>query len=234
MRKGVFMKRLIYSVEDDESIRELIEYTLKTEGYEVCSFATAEECLAAFAEAKPALLLLDIMLPGMDGAEALRIIRGEHKNSDVKIIILTAKNSEINKVSGLNDGADDYITKPFSVLELCARIKAHLRRRALGVSGTAMEFSGIRLDTDSHTVEADGVNIDLTYKEFEILRELMENAGTVLERERLIRDIWDTEYYGESRTVDIHIKNIRAKLGERGDCIVSVRGVGYVLKGGAK
>ncbi|MDR1939458.1 MAG: response regulator transcription factor [Clostridiales bacterium] len=228
------MKRLIYSVEDDESIRGLIKYTLTNEGYEVQSFETAEECLAAIEKRPPSLLLLDLMLPRLDGTEAMKIIRDKYKTLNIKIIILTAKSSEINKVEGLNCGADDYMTKPFSVLELAARVRAHLRKYAADVCGPVLEFAGISLNADSREVKADGRPIELTYKEFELLKILLENAGSVLERERLIRELWETEYYGESRTVDIHIKNLRAKLGACGDLIVSARGVGYILKDRAK
>ncbi|MDR2090990.1 MAG: response regulator transcription factor [Clostridiales bacterium] len=225
------MKQLIYGVEDDESLRELIKYTLTNDGYEALMFANAEDCLEAFDKRQPSLLLLDIMLPGMDGMEALKIIREKYKNLNVKIIMLTAKNSEINKISGLNGGADDYMTKPFSVLELTARIKAHLRQRAVSVGGGVIEFAGIGLNAASREARAGGEPLNLTYLEFELLKILLENAGTVLERERLLREIWGMEYFGESRTVDIHIKNLRAKMGGYGACIVSARGLGYVLKG---
>ncbi|MDR3185319.1 MAG: response regulator transcription factor [Christensenellaceae bacterium] len=224
------MKQLIYSVEDDDSIRELINYALINEDFEVVSFITAEACLSAFEKRLPSLLLLDIMLPGMDGIEALEFVRRKYKNLDIKIIMLTAKNSEMNKVIGLNCGADDYITKPFSVLEFIARIKAHLRQRSVGVSDGIIEISGVRLNPRSREVEVCGQSINLTYLEFEILKTLMENSGNVMTREMLLTDIWGTDYFGESRTVDIHIKNIRAKLDKKKDLIVSARGVGYILK----
>ncbi|MDR1906202.1 MAG: response regulator transcription factor [Clostridiales bacterium] len=225
------MNRLIYSVEDDESIGELIKYSLTNAGYEVDLFTNAEDMFDALQKRQPSLILMDIMLPGADGIEAIKKIREKYQNVNIKIILLTAKNSEINKISGLNDGADDYVTKPFSILELIARIKAHLRKYTTDISDGDLTFADIKLNTNSREVAVSGSRVDLTYKEFELLRALMENAGVVLDREKLIKDIWGFEYFGESRTVDIHIKNLRAKLGAAGERITSVRGVGYILRG---
>lgn len=225
------MKQLIYSVEDDESIRELIKYALINEGFEVAVFENAEDMLKALEDAPPQLILIDIMLPKMNGIEALKFIREKYKSVNIKIIMLTAKNSEISKVSGLNDGADDYVTKPFSVLELIARIKANLRKFSIDViDGGTFSFSGICLNTLNRTVTVDGTDVSLTYKEFELLLTLIKNAGVILEREKLLKEIWGYEYFGESRTVDIHIKNLRTKLGKYSECIQSVRGAGYILK----
>ncbi|MDR2046884.1 MAG: response regulator transcription factor [Clostridiales bacterium] len=224
------MKQLIYSAEDDVSLGELIKYALTEAGYEARLFTTAESMIEAMVERPPSLILLDVMLPGMDGIDALEFIRNRYKNVNVKIILLTAKNGEIDKIFGLNGGADDYITKPFSVLELIARVKAHLRRYATDVSGDALVFRGLKLFPGSRSVTVDGQPTELTYKEFELLKMLLENVGTVLDRAKLIKEIWGFEYFGESRTVDIHIKNLRAKLGGYANCIVNARGVGYVLK----
>jgi len=224
------MAGLIYNAEDDASIRELIGYALASAGYEIVSFETAEEMLSALDKRLPDLIILDVMLPAMDGIEALKIIRSKYKNVGIKIIMLTAKTSEVNKITGLDSGADDYITKPFSVLELVARVKAQLRKFTLSASGDTISFGGMCLNTASRTVISDGEEITLTYKEFEILQILLKSAGNVVARESILKEIWGYDYFGDSRTVDIHIKNIRAKLGDNGSCIVSVRGVGYVLK----
>jgi two-component system alkaline phosphatase synthesis response regulator PhoP len=220
------MASVIYSVEDDESIRELISYALVNAGFQVSSFATAEKMLKEFEQKTPDLVILDIMLPGLDGIEALKQIR--EKNKSIKIIMLTAKKAEHNKVQGLDSGADDYITKPFSVLELVARVKAHLRTQSK--SGDTITCSGLVVNPSARTVTSNGKPVMLTYKEFELLLALIKKAGTVVTREELLHEVWGYEYYGESRTVDIHIKNLRTKLGKGGDCIVSVRGVGYTVK----
>jgi two-component system alkaline phosphatase synthesis response regulator PhoP len=221
--------KLIYSVEDDASIGALTAYTLTSAGYEVMSFTSAESMLTAMEQRLPSLILLDLMLPGMDGITALRLIRDKYKGLNVKIILLTAKSSEIDKVSGLNVGADDYVTKPFSVLELTARVRAHLRGYSATLADGRMVFGGIEIDLRRREVTAGGKAVALTFTEFELLKILAQNAGTVLDRERLVREIWGEEYFGESRTVDIHIKNLRGKLGEYGRSIVSSRGVGYIL-----
>ena len=223
-------RKSIYSVEDDGPIRELIAYALKSEGYEVKSFADAESMLAEAALAMPDLILLDIMLPKMDGIEALKILRERYKSADFKVIMLTAKTSEINKVTGLDAGADDYITKPFSVLELTARIRANLRKRAAGLDGGEIKMGPIALNQSGREATVDGAAVNLTAKEFELLKYLLLNAGTVVERDRLLKDIWGYEYFGESRTVDNHIKNLREKLGKGGELIEAVRGAGYILK----
>jgi len=224
--------KLIYSVEDDESIKELIKYALESAGFEVLSFDNAEDMLKVFAKQKPELVILDIMLPIMDGIEALKLIRSDVKNKDIKIVMLTAKTSEANKLVGLDSGADDYITKPFSVLELVARVKAHLRNTNQSCNAPQIfKFKEITLDDTSRTALLDKTPVDLTFKEFELLKMLMKNAGKVINREEFLNQIWGYEYYGESRTVDIHIKNLRAKLGEYGEYIVGVRSIGYILKG---
>jgi len=224
------MAHLIYSVEDDASIRELINYALSNAGYEVLSFESAEALMPVLKRRIPDLIVLDIMLPGADGIETLKQIRAEYMGVGVKILMLTAKSSEINKITGLELGADDYMTKPFSVLELTARVKAHLRQFTALPKDGILTADGIKLNPSTRTVVADGEPVTLTYKEFELLHTLMKNAGAVISRESFVREIWGEEYFGDSRTVDIHIKNLRAKLKAGGGRIVSVRGVGYVLK----
>ena len=223
-------KQLIYSVDDDDAIRELIAYVVKSEGYEVKSFVTAEDMLSETEKCAPNLILLDIMLPKMDGIEALKILREKYRSADIKVIMLTAKASEINKVTGLDAGADDYITKPFSVLELMARIRANLRKKTAPIENNEIRVSSVTLNQSGRKVAAGGAEINLTAKEFELLRYLMLNAGTVLGRDRLLKDIWGFDYFGESRTVDNHIKNLREKLGAAGRAIESVRGAGYIFK----
>ena len=220
------MASLIYSVEDDESIRELIGYALTNAGFKVVSFLAAEGMLEAIKAETPDIIILDIMLPGVDGIEALKTIRAKNKN--VKVIMLTAKKEEYNKIHGLDSGADDYITKPFSVLELVARVKAHLRN--VPTSGGIIAHGTLIVNPSARTVTAGDQLVTLTYKEFELLLALIKRVGVVVSREELLREVWNYEYYGEDRTVDIHIKNLRSKLGSHGDCIVSVRGVGYTVK----
>lgn len=223
-------KQLLYIVEDDENIRELISYALRNEGFEIRAFEKGEDFLVAVKEQIPNLALLDIMLPDIDGIELLTRIRSEYKNFNIKVIMLTAKNSEINKVTGLNLGADDYITKPFSVLELIARVKANLRKYDIEVSDKTLSLKGLKINVGSREVFIDGNKINLTYKEFELLKILMQNLNNVVSRETLLEQVWGYEYYGQTRTLDIHIKTLRAKLGNISDCIVTVRGAGFMMK----
>jgi len=221
---------LIYSAEDDDAIRDLIEYAIKGEGFEAKVFADADKMLLECEKRIPDLILLDIMMPGTDGISALKIFKEKYKSADTRIIMLSAKNSEINKITGLDAGADDYIVKPFSVLELMARIRANLRKKAATpMPQSKLEANNIVLSQESRTVTANEKEITLTHKEFELLKFLMLNVGNVVERDKLLKEIWGYEYFGESRTVDIHIKNLRDKLGVEGDAIQSVRGVGYIL-----
>ena len=223
-------KQLIYIVEDDESIRELVTYALSSEGFETTAFETAESMLDALPKKLPQLILLDIMLPGMDGIALLRHIRAEYKNLNIKIIMLTAKSSEINKVTGLNLGADDYIAKPFSVLELAARVKANLRKYSVDIANDVLSFNDLEINIASREVSIADKKITLTLKEFELLKILMENIGNVVEREKLLDKVWGYEYYGQTRTLDIHIKTLREKLGAYGENIITYRGVGYSLR----
>ncbi|WP_066647401.1 response regulator transcription factor [Christensenella timonensis] len=217
-------------VEDDAAVRELITCTLQSAGFDVHAYACGEDMLREYGRMEtPQAILLDIMLPGIDGFETLRRLR-EKEDFAVPVIFLTARTTEVDKVSGLNQGADDYITKPFGVLELIARVNAVIRRagQRTGKPGVqAMEQGGLVMDTTGHILYVDGKKTELTYKEFEMLRYFMKNTGMVLTREMLLNKIWGIEADIETRTVDMHIKTLRKKLGRCGDYIKTVRGVGY-------
>ena len=223
---------MIYCVEDDSNIRELVVYALKTGGLEAEGFEDAENFYTALKKEKPELVLLDIMLPGEDGMSVLADLKSRNETKNIPVIMLTAKGAEYDKVRGLNQGADDYVTKPFGVMELLARIKAVLRR-----SGTTQEVKheisagAIVIDLDRHQVYAGDNEVELTYKEFELLQYLLENRGLVLSREKLLKAIWGYDFEGETRTVDVHIGNLRQKLGSSGSAIETVRGIGYRIGG---
>lgn len=222
----------IYLVEDDESIRELVLYALKNGGYEAAGFSGGGKFWRALEQKVPDLVLLDIMLPGDDGFRLLGRLRENSRYAAVPVIMLTAKVSEYDKVRALDNGADDYITKPFGVMELLSRIRAVLRRAAPQTPDKILRAGGVALDEARRTVEAGGVPVTLTYKEFELLAYLMRNTGLVLSREKIMERVWGFDYEGESRTVDMHIKTLRQKLGACGGLIETVRGVGYKLIGG--
>lgn len=214
---------MIYVVEDDKSIRNLIEYALSEKSYQVKTFADGLDIVDAVKENAPELIILDIMLPGKDGIEILNEIR---EFSDIPIILLTARTDEFDKVMGLESGADDYITKPFSVLELLSRVKAILRR-SVKKDTDHINYNNISLNTKKRTVKVDGKLIDLTYKEFEMLLFLMNNIGNVITREDFLLKIWGYDYEGETRTVDVHIASLRSKLLDAGKLIKTVRNLGY-------
>ncbi len=220
---------MIYIVEDDNSIRELLEYSLNNSGFEAEGFETPTRFHAAMREKKPELILLDIMLPEEDGLHILRGLRADSSTADIPVIMLTAKTGEYDKVIGLDSGADDYVTKPFSIMELISRIKAVLRRSEKKEQDI-LSAGGISLDRKRHTVTADGAEVVLTYKEFELLSLLMQNRNIVLERDRLLNEIWGYDFDGETRTIDVHIRTLRSKLGDAGACIKTVRGIGYKLE----
>lgn len=224
---------MIYCVEDDRSIRELIIYALQSGGYEAVGFGEGNAFFAAIESRLPDLILLDIMLPGEDGIEILKKLKDSVKTRHIPVIMITAKSAEYDKVLGLDSGADDYITKPFGIMEFLSRVRAVLRRA--GNAGNVSELSAGRLKmyVDRHMVLADGKEIALTPKEFELLKYLMENAGIVLTRDRLLERVWGYEFEGETRTVDVHIRSLRQKLGEAGSVIETVRGVGYRIGGKA-
>lgn len=223
---------MIYLVEDDESIRELILYALHSSGFEGRGFSSAEELWPAIKAGTPNLVLLDIMLPGEDGLKILSKIRQNPQMRQTPVIMLTAKAAEYDKVKGLDLGADDYITKPFGVMELISRIRAVLRRSNVQApSEEALVYQTIRLDPQRRTVTASDVPVTLTFKEFELLSYLLKNEGIVLTREKIMEKVWGFDYEGESRTVDMHIKSLRHKLGSSGELIQTVRGVGYKIGG---
>ena len=218
----------IFCVEDDKSIRDLIIYALSNEGFEVEGFENFSTMKKGLEKSKPALFLLDIMLPGEDGLYILNWLR-HNSYKDTPVIMLTAKDHEIDKVKGLDMGADDYITKPFSVLELCARVRAILRRIPQE-NAAILETNGIRLDKIARKVFIDDNEIELTYKEFELLAYLIQNKGIVLSRDKIMEEIWGFDYEGESRTVDVHIAFLRQKLGSYGGLIKTIRNVGYKME----
>lgn len=220
----------IYIVEDDVNIREIERYALKNSGYDVEEFENGKEFFKRMEKKLPSLILLDIMLPHEDGLDILTKIRANKFTAAIPVIMVTAKASELDKVKGLDLGADDYMTKPFGVMELISRVKALLRRVGKGQAESKLCHGDILLDSDKHAVTVCGKNCELTYKEFELLKYLMINRGIVLSRDKIMDQVWGFEYEGESRTVDMHIKTLRQKLGISGRCIRTVRNVGYMIE----
>ncbi len=218
---------LIYIVEDDTNIRELETYALKNSGYEVQSFAESKSFFKACTTQIPQLVILDVMLPDFDGLSVLEKLRQDAVTKSVPVILVTAKGSEMDKVKGLDMGADDYITKPFSVLELISRVRAILRRCSVENKLDVITLGGIVFDDSKHTVTSDGEPCTLTYKEYELLKYLLKNKGMALTRENIILNVWGYDFEGESRTVDMHITTLRQKLGSCGNLIKTVRNVGY-------
>ncbi len=219
---------LIYVIEDDENIRDLVKIALEGAAYNVEAFETAEEALSRIKEKKPDLAIFDIMLPGMSGIDAVNELKSHNAYKDIPIIHLTAKDREIDKVKGLDGGADDYITKPFGILELMARIRSVLRRSASEIS--IESYGCLEINTDTREVIVNGNIVALTFKEYELLKFLIENKKRVISRTELLNEVWGYEYIGETRTIDIHIRTIRQKLGEAGSYIKTVRGMGYRFK----
>ena len=218
---------MIYCVEDERNIRELLVYTLGSSGYEAKGVANGKELKKALKEEMPDLILLDIMLPGEDGYAVLEYLKGRPDTQDIPVIMVTAKEAEYDKVRGLEGGADDFITKPFGMMEFLARVKAVLRRTKKQEQPKEYHYKGLTVDMKSRKVWENGRSVDLTLKEFELLRYLLENHGTVLSREKILEKIWGYDFDGETRTVDVHIRTLRQKLGEAGAMIETVRGVGY-------
>ncbi len=220
---------LVYIVEDDEDINELLVYNLQKEGFSVKSFYNSIDALKEIKTDKPDILLLDIMLPDIDGLEFCKILKSDKELSDIPIIMLTAKSTEIDKIVGLELGADDYITKPFSMRELIARIRAVLRRhkRYSSKEKEKISIGNLSIDTESLEVRLSGKKINLTSKEFKLLLFLVKNQNKVLSREDILNNVWKNEYDVYDRTVDVHIKHLREKLGEYKNCIKTVRGIGY-------
>lgn len=235
------MKERIVIVEDDESIRRLVEVALLGNGYEAVGFDNASEALKDMGENVPGLAIFDIMMEGMDGLEAVRLMRRDPALCQIPVIMLTARDTEADKIIGLDSGADDYMTKPFSVLELCARVRARLRKHTLQEPAPeetrVFEGGGVKLDVDIHQVTVDGQPVDMTLKEFELLKLLMKNQNRAVPRAELLREIWGMDFCGETRTLDIHIGTLRHKLGDSSDnsrYIKTVRGIGYRFIGGSK
>lgn len=221
---------LIYIVEDDTNIREIESFALKNSGYNIADFESALEFYKALQNKIPDLILLDIMLPDEDGLMILKRLRSTPETKKIPIIMVTAKTTEIDKVKGLDSGADDYITKPFGIMELISRVKALLRRSG-DYEEKVISVGDIIIDDSKHTVTVDGELCELTYKEYELLKLLMNNMGIVLKREVIMERIWGIDFEGESRTLDMHIKTLRKKLGNGGQFIKTVRNVGYVING---
>jgi len=221
---------MIYCVEDDSSIRELMLYTLRASGFESEGFPDGTGLFAALSRQHPQLILLDVMLPGMDGIEILKVLRGNPATAQIPVIMASAKGTEYDKVTGLDAGADDYLAKPFGMMEMISRIRAVLRRSPCAKSEKTLCFGQIQMDPLSHTVSAAKNRVELTVKEFALLQLFLEHPGRVFSRDQLLERIWSTDYIGETRTVDVHIGTLRTKLGSCGEYIRTVRGVGYRLE----
>lgn len=222
---------MIWCVDDDSTIRDIEVYTLTQTGFGAKGFPDGLSMLEALKTENPELIVLDIMMPGMDGVEVLKEIRGNTETRKIPVIMATAKGTEMDKIQSLDIGADDYLVKPFGVMEMVSRIKAVLRRCAPEEIDEVMRIGEIVLDDKKHAVSVSGENVTLTYKEFEILKLFMSHPGEVFSRDKLLTEVWGSNYLGESRTVDMHIKTLRQKLGDAGKCIETVIGVGYRLEG---
>ncbi len=222
---------MIHVVEDDDGVRELELYALRQAGFESEGFATTAGFRAALEKTTPQLVLLDVMLPGEDGVTLLQSLRRDPRTKRLPVILVTAKGAEMDKVRGLDAGADDYLTKPFGIMELLARVRALLRRSEEGKPAKVLNVGTLTLDRDRHMVAAGDKNVELTHMEFELLAFLMAHAGRAVTREVLLDDVWGIGFAGDTRTVDVHIRSLRQKLGACGEMILTVRGVGYKLEG---
>ena len=221
---------MIWCVEDDPSIREIEVYALNSTGLEARGFADGGEFWEALDTEQPELVLLDVMLPGEDGVAILKRLRSDERYREIPVIMATAKGPEFDKVQSLDFGADDYITKPFGMMEMVSRVKAVLRRSQPKQSAPLLKLKGLTLDENQHTVTIDDQRVVLTYKEYELLRLFLSHPGMAFSREQLLQTVWNTEYAVETRTVDMHIRTLRQKLGEYGRYIETIRGVGYRLE----
>ena len=222
---------MIWCVEDDPSIREIEVYALNSTGLEARGFADGAELWEALQKDTPDLLVLDVMLPGEDGVAILKRLKEDERLRDIPVIMATAKSTEFDKVQSLDLGADDYITKPFGMMEMVSRVKAVLRRSQPKQTASLLKMDGLTLDESQHTVTIDGQRVVLTYKEYELLRLFLSHPGMAFSREQLLQTVWNTDYAVETRTVDMHIRTLRQKLGEYGRYIETIRGVGYRLEG---
>lgn len=218
---------MIYCVEDDGNIRDLVIYTLATTGLEAKGFEDGKLFFKALENEMPELVLLDIMLPGEDGMSILKKLKASSRTRHLPVIMLTAKGTEFDKVMGLDAGADDFIVKPFGMMELLSRIKAVLRRTQKVETVEGYAFGPLRMDIQKHKVFVNGEEVSLTLKEYDLLKYLLKNCNIVLSRDKLLETIWGYDFDGETRTVDVHVRTLRQKLGVAGDCIETVRGVGY-------
>ena len=218
---------MIYIVEDDRNIQEIELFALKNSGYQAAGFETAKEFYRALDTRLPELILLDIMLPDEDGMSILKRLRARPDTQRIPVILVTAKATEIDKVKGLDGGADDYIAKPFGVMEMIARVKALLRRSG-GAEASLLTCGDVTLDSERRMVFVGGKPVELTYKEFELLRLLMKNHGIVISRDVIMERVWDSSFEGESRTIDVHVRTLRQKLGTAGSLIKTIRNVGYM------
>ncbi len=221
---------LIYIVEDDQNIREIEAFALKNSGYQIKDFECGKDFYASMEEKLPNLIILDVMLPDEDGLSMIKEIRSRPKSRKIPVIMVTAKTTELDKVKGLDMGADDYLGKPFGVMELVSRVKALLRRCGGEEAEKLYSLKGISLDDEKHAVYVDGQQIELTFKEYRLLQLLLQNSGIVTSRELIMERVWGTDFEGESRTLDMHIKTLRQKLGDKGTMIKTVRNVGYMIE----
>lgn len=222
---------MIYLLEDDNSIRNFVVYALNNSGFEAAGFERPSEFFKAVSENIPELILLDVMLPEEDGISVLKKLRSRNETSCLPIIMLTAKDTEYDKVIGLDSGADDYVSKPFGMMELISRIKALLRRTSRKTETSSYQVGELYVCPDNHEVIADGEVVTLTLKEYELLCMLIKNPGRVFTRDQILQNIWGYEFDGENRTIDVHIRTLRTKLGKCGDLIETVRGIGYKIGG---
>lgn len=222
---------MIWCVDDDNAIRDIEVYTLESTGYKARGFSDGTQLFEALKTERPKLIILDIMLPGDDGVEILKKLRNNSQTAKIPVIMATAKGSEIDKIQSLDLGADDYLVKPFGVMEMVSRVKAVLRRCGENIATDELCVEGIKLNSATRTVTVDGEKINLTFKEFELLRLFMSNPGKAFSREKLLSSVWGTDFLGETRTVDMHIKTLRKKIGPYAAVIETVIGVGYKLGG---
>ena len=221
---------MIWCVEDDPGIRDIEVYALQSTGFEARGFETGDAFWEALQCEQPQLVLLDVMLPGLDGLELLSRMKANDAFRQIPVIMATAKGMEFDKIQGLDLGADDYLVKPFGMMEMVSRVKAVLRRCQPKQVNRLLQLEGLMLNLDEHTVTVDGERVMLTYKEFELLRLFLSHPGTAFTREQLLSEVWDSDYLGETRTVDMHIRTLRQKIGAYGACIETVRNVGYRLE----
>ena len=221
---------MIWCVEDDPSIRDIEVYALTSTGFEARGFEDGGSFWEALQAEKPELVILDVMLPGRDGVTLLKMMKASEELREIPVIMATAKGTEYDKIQSLDLGADDYLVKPFGIMEMVSRVKAVLRRCKPKISSNLLKLEGLVLNPDEHTVSVDGERIALTYKEYELLHLFLSHPGIAFTREQLLSNVWNTEYFGETRTVDMHIRTLRQKLGRYGHIIETVRNVGYRLE----